>query len=211
VGARAGLHRTDPWISSLAVHIEQAGAHLCSVTGRIDNSWMGACDGWVTSVCRLDRAEAHPAPHESCTCGFYAVKHPDHSEVLETIVLYQVAGKPMSESGVRSGMVFGRVHLAGKVIEHDLGYRAERARIADLIPTTTDGGITAMLASRLGVAVGPALDTQVMFRSFRTAVMVHDVQPQPRHLSPVDRVRLKKHQRHFRLIQGGRDDRASPN
>ena len=31
-------------------------------------------------------------------------------------------------------VVLGRVALSGKVIEHDFGYRAERARIAELIP-----------------------------------------------------------------------------
>ncbi|MCD6022339.1 MAG: hypothetical protein K0R20_2049 [Actinomycetia bacterium] len=51
-------------------------------------------------------------------------------------------------------MVFGRVELAGKVIEHETGYRAERAHIAELIPTTTDGGVTRSLARRLELPLG---------------------------------------------------------
>lgn len=58
--------------------------------------------------------------------------------------------------------MFGRVLLAGKVIEHAIGFRAERARIAELIPTTTDGGITSTVATRLGVPLGPTIDTTPM-------------------------------------------------
>jgi hypothetical protein len=49
------------------------------------------------------------------------------------------------------GVVLGRVELAGKVIECSLGYRAERARIAELISIAGDRRSAAELALRLGL------------------------------------------------------------
>lgn len=111
---------------------------------------------------RLDELARHPAPDEDCRCGFYAIKSPHDGDVLEAVVRAQVSG----ESTDRAGLVFGRVHLAGKVIEHTFGYRAEWARIVELIPTTTDATITSALAARLGIAVGRAADTTGMFHAF---------------------------------------------
>lgn len=51
---------------------------------------------------------SHPAPDESCTCGFYAVKERPTP----------VAGYAVLE-----------VELYGKVIPHKLGYRAEKQRV----------------------------------------------------------------------------------
>ena len=47
--------------------------------------------------------------------------------------------------------VLGRVLLAGKVIEHAQGYRAERARIAELILVRGTEGTVAPLAAALGL------------------------------------------------------------
>src|SRR5262249_30909199 len=111
------------------------------------SAWDGANRNWVSAKCRfeppfptsdtdnsslanvfaklaakgvlplLPSSVRHSAPDEACTCGFYAMKEfrfvrvPDGHEV-----------------------VLGKVAFAGKVIEHSLGYRAERARILELIP-----------------------------------------------------------------------------
>ena len=97
-----------------------------------------------------------------------------------------------------NSVVFGRVELAGKVIEHEIGYRAERARIAELIPTTTDGGVTLSIARRLGLPAGPAWDT---------AALVGEMQEMEAdrrnrlHLGLRDRLRLRLHRRHFHVIQ----------
>jgi hypothetical protein len=56
-----------------------------------------------------------------------------------------------SGSGVR--FVLGRVELAGKVIEHERGYRAERARIVELIPLRGTERAVEALARRVGVGV----------------------------------------------------------
>ena len=59
------------------------------------------------------------------------------------------------------GVVLGRVQLAGKVIECTLGYRAERARISELISIPGDRRSAAELALRLGLplaALPPWID-----------------------------------------------------
>lgn len=64
----------------------------------------------------------------------------------------------ISESLLRAQIhVLGRVLLAGKVIEHAEGYRAERARIAELIPVKGTEGTVARLAAALGLPMGAAV------------------------------------------------------
>jgi hypothetical protein len=152
----------------------------------------------VTSSCPLP-GRSHIAPDEDCTCGFYATKSRDDSPSLPFVMLAQAGLTP--ERGEGAGVVFGCVHLAGKVIEHDAGYRAERARIAELIPTTTDGGVTVSLAARLELPVGPSLDTRTLYQRVREDLVVGP-SVKSRHLGPVDRWRLKTHRRHFRVITG---------
>lgn len=101
-----------------------------------------------------------------------------------------------------NGVVFGRVELAGKVIEHETGYRAERARIAELIPTTTDGGVTLSIARRLGLPVGPAWDTGALVREMQE---MEEDRRNRLHLGLRDRLRLRLHRRHFYVIPGGLD------
>ena len=57
-----------------------------------------------------------------------------------------------------SNLVLGRVLLAGKVIEFEWGYRAERARIIELLPwRETEGGID-LLAACVDAPVGRTID-----------------------------------------------------
>ena len=164
------------------------------------NDWEGACSLWVTASCRYALDGSHVVPDEECTCGFYAMKSADD------VAGFGVASDPAHslEGEGATGTVLGRVFFAGKVIEHAFGYRAERARIAELIPTTADGGITRTLASRLALPVGPTLDMSWFIREIEEA-RSRRILPPPRP-GLVDRLRLRRHQRHFRLIQGTRDD-----
>jgi hypothetical protein len=65
---------------------------------------------WPTSTMEAHCAVGHPAPDWDCNCGIYATKQQFGS----------------------FGHVFGQVAMEGIVIEHEDGYRAERARIVEL-------------------------------------------------------------------------------
>jgi hypothetical protein len=131
-------------------------------------AWDGADRRWVSATCRLHDPSVHPdsvsrmmenvyrklglmldqpfefeltphpiahaVPEGWCSCGFYAMKElrsvtePDGPDVI-----------------------LGRVELAGKVIECTQGYRAERARVAELIPVAGQERAALRLARRLGV------------------------------------------------------------
>jgi hypothetical protein len=91
---------------------------------------------WVTARCRRagDDPETDPpghrAPAEGCTCGIYALKSP--GDIVRLMKRYGFDAYYFSpfEPAPASGVV----ELSGKVIEHSLGYRAERARIVALVP-----------------------------------------------------------------------------
>jgi hypothetical protein len=175
------------------------GVQLFAV-GHIDhsamNDWEGASSSWVTASCGYVLEPTHVVPDEECTCGFYAMKSADD------VAGFGMASDPVDsfEGEGATGTVLGRVFLAGKVIEHADGYRAERARIAELIPTTADGGITRTLASRLELPVGPTLDMSWFIREIEEARSSQTVPPPRPGL--VDRLRLLRHQRHFHVIRG---------
>jgi hypothetical protein len=88
----------------------------------------------------------HEVPMEDCSCGFYAMR--DLDRVPVDMGLF---GMPFERAQL---YVLGRVLLAGKVIEHANGYRAERARIAELIPVTGTERTVAGLAAVLGLPMG---------------------------------------------------------
>jgi hypothetical protein len=127
--------------------------------------WVDAPRGWAVARCPLDDEArlnasrfhagwldgvAHDAPGESCSCGFYAMKelHPH----LVRLVAYARRAELTPRS--QGTFVLGRVELAGKVIEHARGYRAERARIAELIPLRGTERAVESIARRVGVGVG---------------------------------------------------------
>jgi hypothetical protein len=64
-----------------------------------------------------------------------------------------------TESGHQSGMILGRIQIAGKIIEHDFGYRAERARVAALIPREGTLANDTCLADLLGLPLTDTLPT----------------------------------------------------
>jgi hypothetical protein len=93
---------------------------------------------------------------ESCTCGFYAATSLRGAVQVASFFIRTSsaqAGRPWTQDQ-RIGVVLGRVELAGKVIEHDRGYRAERARIVELIPVRGSEMFVANIGRRLNVMVG---------------------------------------------------------
>jgi hypothetical protein len=76
----------------------------------------------------------HPAPAEGCWCGIHALKTLRHLQEA-------LAPRPSEERTSIHGFAayrfaVGMVELAGKVIEHEIGYRAERARMMWMLPVT---------------------------------------------------------------------------
>ncbi len=119
---------------------------------------------WASADCPRSR---HSAPDEDCTCGLYAAKDIDLALILAAGVLTSTSpGDSMPATAI-----VGKVELAGKVIEHDRGYRAEHARVVEILPIEGRSRLTESLAERFGVPVGDQIPTAsiepIMFRSFR--------------------------------------------
>ena len=148
--------------------------------------WVDAPRGWAIARCPLDpeaRLTAsrfhpgwlddgtHDAPGESCSCGFYAMKEL-HPHLVQLVAFARRAELTPRSQGT---FVLGRVELAGKVIEHARGYRAERARIAELIPLRGTERAVESIARRVGVRVASPvrptrrLDLPGRLRAFRWA------------------------------------------
>jgi hypothetical protein len=134
--------------------IEGRAAHLYSLAGiSTANDWEGAGATWVTASCPMFDSPMHEVPAEGCGCGFYSLKQLDHA------VSYAGIDHLMTIQGQAPGrVVLGRILLSGKVIEHESGYRAERARIAELIPFRGTERSIMVLAHRLGVGMAPAVE-----------------------------------------------------
>jgi hypothetical protein len=99
---------------------------------------------WTTARCTKN---AHEAPTEGCTCGLYASKELDE--------LLPLAASMVPVHGERHPrFILGRVELAGKVVEHTNGYRAERARVAEIIPVSGLPTPAERVACRYGVPLG---------------------------------------------------------
>jgi hypothetical protein len=133
--------------------IEGRSARLFPLSGSMMASdWEGAGARWVTASCPRFGSATHEVPSEVCSCGFYSLK--------ELGVAVRHAGifrlSTYGQAPVR--VVLGRILLSGKVIEHETGYRAERARVAELIPFRGTERSIMVLANRLGVGMAPAVE-----------------------------------------------------
>jgi len=148
--------------------------HLYPICSRRDLSapspWDGAESGWVVASCGANPVDPCDVPAWGCTCGFYATKS------LSTLerALFPLMLSP-TEREADCGCILGRVELAGRIIEHDDGYRAQRARIAELIPIEGDESNGMRLAVLLGVTLGDPV-----------AVSAPPPPPPPRWLPPDD-------------------------
>jgi hypothetical protein len=156
----------DPIVGYRAWYYEigQREARLHPITqgsgvGPKAGAWDGASWGWVTAMCSLvGPASWHVAPMEDCSCGFYAM-HELQPVVQDAAQLHVWRNLGLAST---TGVVLGRVELAGKIIEHDRGYRAERARIAELIPFRGTGQSVMILAARLGLPISEPVDMPSM-------------------------------------------------
>jgi hypothetical protein len=120
----------------------------------VPGPWDGAESRWVVASCLTAVDHSGGVPNELCTCGFYSVR----TLPLLLQLLSVFAGL---ESGPESGLILGRVELAGKIIEHDLGYRAERARVAELIPHEDNLTNASRLANLLGLRLGDPVPSNI--------------------------------------------------
>ena len=116
---------------------------------------------WLVARCLKNE---HDAPEEGCSCGFYAVK--SLSTLWRFLPLTTIMSLPRARAklGGATFPVAGRVDLAGKVIEHDLGYRAERMRITELRAFAGTEQTVRRFARRLGVPVGESISGSTMGR-----------------------------------------------
>jgi hypothetical protein len=144
------------WI--YALHGSRAELHPTRSFGRASgpSPWDGAESGWVFASCAADPVGLEHVPGWSCTCGFYATKS------LVPFPKGLLAMDPPCEDGVERGWIFGRVELAGKIIEHDDGYRAQRARIAELNPVEGDERSSSHIAALLGLPIGDPVPVLAM-------------------------------------------------
>ena len=129
----------------------------------------------------------HGVPDEGCSCGFYAMKELDAQLLRTAGMAVQDAGN----NGTEEVFVLGRVELAGKVIEHEIGYRAERARIVELIPLRDQQRTIEVIARRAGVGLGqpvgvPRVPIGDRVRVFRLAWTASKAMP-PSPPSPTQR------------------------
>jgi DNA-binding CsgD family transcriptional regulator len=119
----------------------------------LDDPLERQADPWLVARCLRDD---HDAPEEDCSCGFYALKA---FSTLGRIVPFVTrpllyAGEAEHEAAFP---VAGQVDLAGKVIEHDLGYRAERMRITELRAFAGTEQTVTQFARHIGVPVGESI------------------------------------------------------
>jgi hypothetical protein len=203
---------------------DERGARLGALGGA-EEPWAGACGGWVTAACLSAWSSfgpavgPHVAPLGGCSCGFYAVKAVDDAAelvMMDLVVHGLIASETYEADDVPSddvGSVLGRVELAGKVIEHEHGFRAQRARVLELIPLGPDDTRTDPLAHRLGVPLAePCEVPEVEIYStgglpppFRPRGPTKRVRP----LTLIERLRLMSHQRAFQVLRGIPDEEES--
>ena len=194
---------------------EEEGEPLFLPLNHFSRDWDGATRAWVSASCWVGNDKLvvspdgeliwgdpsqHRVPDERCSCGFYAMKE------LNAQLLYAagIAVQDAQNTGTEEVFVLGRVELAGKVIEHERGYRAERARIIDLIPLRDQHRTVEAIARRAGVGVGrPVGAPRVPFRDrvrlLRLAWTASRATPPP----PVSPAQRRRNQVLSALFWGG--------
>jgi hypothetical protein len=93
-----------------------SGLRLASVI----HEEMWPCDGDVLAECG---AEGHVAPDVDCVCGVHAAREP-------AAIWSYLRGRDDARTVAR---VIGRVALWGRVVEHEHGWRGERAFALSLV------------------------------------------------------------------------------
>ena len=89
----------------------------------------------------------HDAPAIGCSCGIYAAKD-----------LAGLAARGFVVDCARGlSVMVGIVELAGTIIEHDFGYRAEYVRVVALLPAPGHESVAAWIGAVYGVPVSSQL------------------------------------------------------
>lgn len=92
---------------------------------------------------------SHEAPDPDCMCGFWALQTEEQMHAVMTLAL--------AELGRSVVLAYGRVQLWGRVIEHDLGYRAQFARPYDITVVQGSDATAAGLRDRYACDVNPGV------------------------------------------------------
>jgi hypothetical protein len=109
--------------------------------------------GALTAHCLGDARHEGPAPHNACTCGFYAWYAPT----------------PRTASAATRDLVGGAVALWGRIELHAQGMRAERAMVVALALPFSHGAKRRHIAAAAAALEVPA----VAARRLRAAALEH--------------------------------------
>jgi hypothetical protein len=132
------------------VESEEVGGLLGSVAKKA-SPWVPR--RWTQARCF--RTEGiHQAPMEGCTCGLYAMT--DLQEVTDELGAILWASPSKAPEGLWP-LMLGKVQLAGKVIEHDRGYRAQSARVLAFLPAPGQEAMAERLSAVYAVPVSTEL------------------------------------------------------
>jgi hypothetical protein len=130
--------------------------------------------GWLEARCLRGR---HDAPRERCGCGVYGAKDLNYVLTMAVQALPEFAARigmelpdPIPGEKPRPVPVLGRVHLAGRIIEHDFGYRAELASLAEILPLPGFDQWTDVVAGLYGVPVGDPISRDAIDAGLQHAV-----------------------------------------
>src|SRR4029077_8534126 len=99
-------------------------------------------------TCRRPGTDRHAAPAEGCTWGLDAIKDLDY---LRRELELSLAGRRGRNAW---NPIIGKVELAGVIVEHDHGYRAQLGRVMEILPTSGARADAERLACVYGVPVG---------------------------------------------------------
>jgi hypothetical protein len=154
------------WLRSLT----SAECFLCSGEG----AWDTAGWSWTLASCSdVDLGVDLEIPGEECKCGFYAMDTMarlleeaedigDFPSLIDRGRLKCPDHSFLSDVRVQIGIVAGRIQMAGKIIEHQHGFRAERARIVELFPIEGTEPCVRVLGAQLRVPIGPPVRLPVV-------------------------------------------------
>lgn len=70
-------------------------------------------------------SQDHEIPEINCTCGFYGFK--TRKQVMN--YFHYLLSIQFIRNGKKPVLFLAKVHFSGKIIEHEIGYRAERMEI----------------------------------------------------------------------------------
>lgn len=107
---------------------------------------------YATTRAHLHKGALVPAPLFSCDCGLHALKSYQHALariVEEDIQTYRYGHFNFPNEGPPTGRVWGTVKIWGRIVEHEVGYRAEYAYPSALC--CEHAGLAAIVATLYGV------------------------------------------------------------